>query len=152
MQARERGFTAARAPCSPNLRGFAHPAGIGDTAFDTSYTRGDGGIIVLASWLDFSLLKLNVDYWNNGRPATCMRDACFCEAVWDGIARLAKVTAKAPDATVLLFSHPRLAHELPTARNLLTAGAARIHAGDRLPRGCWARAAARGGMTRRVDR
>jgi hypothetical protein len=32
-----------------------------------------------------------------------------------------EVTDAAPDATVLLFSHPRLAHELPTARNLLAA-------------------------------
>lgn len=35
--------------------------------------------------------------------------------------RVREVTEVAPDATVLLFSHPRLAHELPTARNLLAA-------------------------------
>jgi beta-glucosidase-like glycosyl hydrolase len=31
------------------------------------------------------------------------------------------ITEAHPDATVVLFSHPRLAHELPTARNLLAA-------------------------------
>jgi beta-glucosidase len=36
-------------------------------------------------------------------------------------ARVAEVTKDAPDATVLLFSHPRLAHEIPTAKNLLAA-------------------------------
>jgi beta-glucosidase-like glycosyl hydrolase len=36
-------------------------------------------------------------------------------------ARVREVTDAAPDATVLLFSHPRLAHEVPTARNLLAA-------------------------------
>ncbi|HET7232797.1 MAG TPA: glycoside hydrolase family 3 protein [Longimicrobium sp.] len=36
-------------------------------------------------------------------------------------ARVAEVTKDAPDATVLLFSHPRLAHQIPTARNLLAA-------------------------------
>ncbi|HSU15527.1 glycoside hydrolase family 3 N-terminal domain-containing protein [Longimicrobium sp.] len=35
--------------------------------------------------------------------------------------RVREVTDVAPDATVLLFSHPRLAHEIPTARNLLAA-------------------------------
>ncbi|MFL5538389.1 MAG: glycoside hydrolase family 3 N-terminal domain-containing protein, partial [Longimicrobiaceae bacterium] len=35
--------------------------------------------------------------------------------------RVREVTERAPDATVLLFSHPRLAHELPTAANLLAA-------------------------------
>src|SRR5262249_19089602 len=35
--------------------------------------------------------------------------------------RVREVTEAAPDATVLLFSHPRLAHEVPTARNLLAA-------------------------------
>ncbi|HEX6749350.1 MAG TPA: glycoside hydrolase family 3 N-terminal domain-containing protein [Longimicrobium sp.] len=35
--------------------------------------------------------------------------------------RVREVTDAAPDATVLLFSHPRLAHEIPTARNLLAA-------------------------------
>ncbi|HET7461519.1 MAG TPA: glycoside hydrolase family 3 N-terminal domain-containing protein, partial [Longimicrobium sp.] len=35
--------------------------------------------------------------------------------------RVKQVTAESPDATVLMFSHPRLAHELPTARNLLAA-------------------------------
>lgn len=33
--------------------------------------------------------------------------------------RVRQVTEAAPDATVLLFSHPRLAEELPTARHLL---------------------------------
>lgn len=33
--------------------------------------------------------------------------------------RVRAITGAHPDATVLLFSHPRLAHELPTARNLL---------------------------------
>jgi len=36
-------------------------------------------------------------------------------------ARVREVTEAAPDATVLLFSHPRLAHEIPTARHLLAA-------------------------------
>lgn len=35
--------------------------------------------------------------------------------------RVREVTERAPEATVLLFSHPRLAHELPTAANLLAA-------------------------------
>jgi beta-glucosidase-like glycosyl hydrolase len=35
--------------------------------------------------------------------------------------RVAQVTGDSPDATVLLFSHPRLAHEIPTAQNLLAA-------------------------------
>ena len=35
--------------------------------------------------------------------------------------RVREVTAAAPETTVLLFSHPRLADELPTARNLLAA-------------------------------
>ncbi|HYH83157.1 MAG TPA: glycoside hydrolase family 3 N-terminal domain-containing protein [Longimicrobium sp.] len=35
--------------------------------------------------------------------------------------RLARITAETPDATVLLFSHPRLAGEIPSARNLLAA-------------------------------
>jgi beta-glucosidase-like glycosyl hydrolase len=35
--------------------------------------------------------------------------------------RLAQITAETPDVTVLLFSHPRLAQEIPTARNLLAA-------------------------------
>ncbi len=35
--------------------------------------------------------------------------------------RVREVTAADPDVTVLLFSHPRLAGELPTARNLLAA-------------------------------
>jgi beta-glucosidase-like glycosyl hydrolase len=35
--------------------------------------------------------------------------------------RVREVTERAPDATVLLFSHPRLAYELPTAANLLAA-------------------------------
>jgi beta-glucosidase-like glycosyl hydrolase len=35
--------------------------------------------------------------------------------------RVRALTADAPDATVLLFSHPRLADELPTARHLLAA-------------------------------
>jgi hypothetical protein len=35
--------------------------------------------------------------------------------------RVREVTAEAPGATVLLFSHPRLAHELPTAAHLLAA-------------------------------
>lgn len=35
--------------------------------------------------------------------------------------RVAEVTADAPETTVLLFSHPRLAHEIPGARNLLAA-------------------------------
>jgi beta-glucosidase len=34
-------------------------------------------------------------------------------------ARLAEVTAAHPDATVLLFSHPRLAAEIPSARHVL---------------------------------
>jgi hypothetical protein len=33
--------------------------------------------------------------------------------------RLRAVTSQAPDATVLLFSHPRLADEIPSAQNLL---------------------------------
>jgi beta-glucosidase-like glycosyl hydrolase len=36
-------------------------------------------------------------------------------------ARLAAALAAAPEATVLLFSHPRLAAEIPAARNLLAA-------------------------------
>jgi len=36
-------------------------------------------------------------------------------------ARMKEISAQAPDATVLLFSHPRLAHEIPTARHLLAA-------------------------------
>jgi beta-glucosidase-like glycosyl hydrolase len=36
-------------------------------------------------------------------------------------ARVREVTEAMPSTTVLLFSHPRLAHELPTARNLLAA-------------------------------
>jgi beta-glucosidase-like glycosyl hydrolase len=35
--------------------------------------------------------------------------------------RVRETTSDAPDATVLLFSHPRLAAELPTARHLLAA-------------------------------
>ncbi len=35
--------------------------------------------------------------------------------------RLAQLTAETPDVTALLFSHPRLAQEIPTARNLLAA-------------------------------
>jgi hypothetical protein len=35
--------------------------------------------------------------------------------------RVREVTEEAPETTVLLFSHPRLAHELPTARNLVAA-------------------------------
>jgi len=35
--------------------------------------------------------------------------------------RVREVTAGAPETTVLLFSHPRLAAELPTARHLLAA-------------------------------
>jgi beta-glucosidase-like glycosyl hydrolase len=35
--------------------------------------------------------------------------------------RVRQVTEAHPDATVILFSHPRLANELPTARNLLAA-------------------------------
>ncbi|MET0395486.1 MAG: glycoside hydrolase family 3 N-terminal domain-containing protein [Longimicrobiaceae bacterium] len=35
--------------------------------------------------------------------------------------RVRDIVAAAPDATVVLFSHPRLAGELPTARNLLAA-------------------------------
>ncbi|MFL5382062.1 MAG: glycoside hydrolase family 3 protein [Longimicrobiaceae bacterium] len=35
--------------------------------------------------------------------------------------RVRELTAQAPETTVLLFSHPRLAHELPTAANLLAA-------------------------------
>ncbi|HEX9939088.1 MAG TPA: glycoside hydrolase family 3 N-terminal domain-containing protein, partial [Longimicrobium sp.] len=35
--------------------------------------------------------------------------------------RLAQITAETPEVTVLLFSHPRLAQEIPTARNLLAA-------------------------------
>lgn len=35
--------------------------------------------------------------------------------------RVREVTELVPDATVLMFSHPRLAHELPTARHLLAA-------------------------------
>ncbi|HEU4562801.1 MAG TPA: hypothetical protein VFS20_33535, partial [Longimicrobium sp.] len=35
--------------------------------------------------------------------------------------RVAQLTAETPDATVLLFSHPRLAQEIPSARNLLAA-------------------------------
>jgi hypothetical protein len=38
MQVRERGITAARAPCQ-NLRGFAHPAGIGDTSYTAVQLR-----------------------------------------------------------------------------------------------------------------
>jgi beta-glucosidase-like glycosyl hydrolase len=36
-------------------------------------------------------------------------------------ARVREITAAHPDATVVLFSHPRLAHEIPTAANLLGA-------------------------------
>jgi beta-glucosidase-like glycosyl hydrolase len=35
--------------------------------------------------------------------------------------RVREVTADFPDATILLFSHPRLASEIPSARNLLAA-------------------------------
>ena len=35
--------------------------------------------------------------------------------------RVREITEPAPETTVLLFSHPRLAHELPTAANLLAA-------------------------------
>lgn len=35
--------------------------------------------------------------------------------------RVREVTEEHPDVTVVLFSHPRLEHELPTARNLLAA-------------------------------
>jgi hypothetical protein len=35
--------------------------------------------------------------------------------------RVREVTEAAPETTVLLFSHPRLAHELPTARHLVAA-------------------------------
>jgi beta-glucosidase-like glycosyl hydrolase len=35
--------------------------------------------------------------------------------------RLREVTGEAPHATVILFSHPRLSHEIPSARHLLAA-------------------------------
>jgi hypothetical protein len=35
--------------------------------------------------------------------------------------RVERLTSAHPDATVVLFSHPRLAAEIPTARNLLAA-------------------------------
>jgi len=64
---------------------------------------GDGGTPIVALYSDIRAWK--------GRPGISAAAQ----------AKVREVTDAAPDATVLLFSHPRLAHELPTARNLLAA-------------------------------
>ena len=64
---------------------------------------GEGGAPLIALYADIRAWK--------GRPGLSERAR----------QRVGELTEADPDATVLLFSHPRLAAEIPTARNLLAA-------------------------------
>jgi beta-glucosidase-like glycosyl hydrolase len=76
--------------------------------------------------LPAALRRSGVEISDDGEPVVALYSDIRAWKGRPGISaaaqeRVAQVTADAPDATVLLFSHPRLAHEIPTARNLLAA-------------------------------
>jgi hypothetical protein len=71
---------------------------------------GRGGVELSESGAPLIALYSDIRAWK-GRPGISAAAQ----------ARLAELTAAEPEASVLLFSHPRLAAELPSARHLLAA-------------------------------
>jgi beta-glucosidase-like glycosyl hydrolase len=78
------------------------------TAFPAALERA--GVELSESGTPFVVLYSDIRAWK-GRPGISAAAR----------ARVAELCAAHPDITVVLFSHPRLAAELPTARNLLCA-------------------------------
>ncbi|MBW3630148.1 MAG: hypothetical protein KY464_12720 [Gemmatimonadetes bacterium] len=73
-----------------------------------------------------ALRQAGVDLRDNGEPLVALYADIRAWKGRPGLSATARervraVTDAAPDATVLLFSHPRLAEEIPSARNLLAA-------------------------------
>lgn len=76
--------------------------------------------------LPAALRDAGVELSNDGTPLIALYSDIRAWKGRPGISaaareRVREVTELVPDATVLMFSHPRLAHELPTARHLLAA-------------------------------